>query len=354
MKREVRTIRHAQLRAKDDNRGISGYAAVFNSPSEDLGWFREVIAPGAFSRCLGTNPDVRALFNHDPNLVLGRTKSKTLTVTEDNIGLHFDCDTPDTQVARDLQVSIDRGDVDQCSFSFAVNKQTWTEESGPDGKTITTRTLQDVDLLDISAVTYPAYTQTSVSVRSLWPDGIPSEVAAHRGAGVQDDIEPDPDDPNEDLDDDDCECDCRACYDGECDECPMHMASCDERFCRCSGGTRSSQRADGDKTTKRVDGEDLEAGAFAYVGDPEKTDTWKLPIKFSTDERTKSHIRNAIARFGQTKGIPADKKAGVWRKIAAAAKKYGIHVAGEEESDSLPDDFTENARRSIELALAEL
>jgi len=81
-----------------------------------------------------------------------------------------------------------------------------------------------------------------------------------------------------------------------------------------------------DKKTKRVAGEDLESSAFAYVGDPDKTETWKLPIKFSNDEKTKRHIRNALARFEQTKGIPEDKKEEVKAKIHAAATAHGIDV----------------------------
>jgi hypothetical protein len=81
--------------------------------------------------------------------------------------------------------------------------------------------------------------------------------------------------------------------------------------------------------TKRVAGEDLTAECFAYVGDPDKTDTWKLPIKFSTDAKSKRHIRNALARFEQTKGIPDDEKEKVKAKIVAAAKEHGID-AGEE------------------------
>lgn len=81
--------------------------------------------------------------------------------------------------------------------------------------------------------------------------------------------------------------------------------------------------------TKRVAGEDLPASAFAYVGDPDRTETWKLPIKFSTDDKTKSHIRNAIARFSSTKGIPSDKKDAVWQKIVNAAKQHGIEVSSE-------------------------
>ena len=84
-----------------------------------------------------------------------------------------------------------------------------------------------------------------------------------------------------------------------------------------------------EKKTKRVAGEDLSASAFAYVGDPEDTSTWKLPIEFKTDAKTKSHIRNALARLSQTEGIPADEKTGVRKKIVAAAKKHGIEVSDE-------------------------
>ena len=83
--------------------------------------------------------------------------------------------------------------------------------------------------------------------------------------------------------------------------------------------------------TKRVAGEDLTAECFAYVGDPEDISTWKLPIKFSTEAKTKRHIRNALARFEQTQGIPANKKAKVKAKIIAAAKKHGIEVSDESE-----------------------
>ena len=82
-----------------------------------------------------------------------------------------------------------------------------------------------------------------------------------------------------------------------------------------------------EKKTKRVAGEDLTADCFAYVGDKDNTSTWKLPIKFSTDDKSKSHIRNALARFNQTQGIPADQKAKVKAKLVAAAKKHGIETS---------------------------
>ncbi len=85
--------------------------------------------------------------------------------------------------------------------------------------------------------------------------------------------------------------------------------------------------------TKRVAGEDLSSSAFAYVGDKDKTETWKFPIHFSTPEKSKRHVQNALARWSQAKDIPTDKKSGVKAKIVAAAKKYGIQVEEEEKAD---------------------
>ena len=104
----------------------------------------------------------------------------------------------------------------------------------------------------------------------------------------------------------------------------------------------------GEAKTKRVAGVDLKAESFAYVGDPEKTDTWKLPIDFPGDEeKTKRHIRNALARFSQTKGIPEEKKAEVKAKIVAAAKKHGIDVDDEGETKA-----TREFKAAVEKATA--
>jgi hypothetical protein len=169
------------MRTSSDGKRITGYAAVFKQLSDDLGGFQEMIIPGAFDRCLGSNPDVRCLFNHDPNIVLGRTLSGTLRLSADHVGLQFDCDLPNTQAARDLRESIRRGDISQCSFSFSVNGQNWREE-GKDaaGLPKTIRELTDVTLFDVSPVTYAAYPQTSVSARLLWPEGEPAEVRSHK------------------------------------------------------------------------------------------------------------------------------------------------------------------------------
>jgi HK97 family phage prohead protease len=159
--REVRSMPVRELRADDDTRRIVGYAAVFDSDA-DLGFFEERIAFGAFSRAIDEDQDVRALWNHDANYVLGRTKSKTLTMAEDKVGLRIEIDPPDTQTARDFVESIRRGDVDQMSFAFRAVKESWTEREGE----LPLRELHDVDLFDVSPVTYPAYEATSVGVRS--------------------------------------------------------------------------------------------------------------------------------------------------------------------------------------------
>ncbi len=141
---------------------LTGYLAKFNSLSRDLGGYRENIKPGEFQRSIDVGADVRALINHNPDLVLGRTKSGTLRLKEDSRGLNSECDMPDTQAARDLMTSCDRGDVDQGSFRFVCRSDNWRMQ---DGQAI--RDLYDVDLRDVSAVTFPAYEDSSMSVRSL-------------------------------------------------------------------------------------------------------------------------------------------------------------------------------------------
>lgn len=146
-----------------EERNVTGYGSVFSSQSEDLGGFREIIAEGAFDGRL--NDDVRALFNHDPNFVLGRTKSGTLSLSVDKNGLKYDVDFPDTTIASDLLTSIKRGDVDQSSFAFTVDQdgQEFTEVDGVIIRTITKVTR----LYDVSPVTYPAYPDATVGARSL-------------------------------------------------------------------------------------------------------------------------------------------------------------------------------------------
>lgn len=142
---------------------IAGYAAVFNLASEDLGGFREIIRPGAFTRTL-RSADVRALWNHDPNFVLGRKSAGTLALQEDEHGLFFEVQPPDASWARDLGVSIRRGDVNQASFEFRAVRDKWGADPGGRGQL---REVFDVELYDVGPVTYPAYPQTAVDTRSL-------------------------------------------------------------------------------------------------------------------------------------------------------------------------------------------
>ena len=154
---------------------IRGHAAVFGQLSEDLGGFREQIMPGAFADAIQTD-DVRALFNHDPNWVLGRNRSNTLTPAEDARGLAVDITPPDTQLVRDLVLTpMERGDITQMSFAFSVRPggQDWAKDDN--GQVV--RTLKRVRLYDVSPVTYPAYPQTDVSVaqrdmRSAFADAV--------------------------------------------------------------------------------------------------------------------------------------------------------------------------------------
>lgn len=157
---EQRNFR-TELRASGDGRSLVGYAALFNSLSQDLNGFKEQIKPGAFKRTLAAGADVRALLNHDPNYILGRTKSGTLKLSEDSTGLRCEISLPATQWGSDVRESVARGDLDQMSFGFRCVKDSWALRSGNN-----VRTLEDVDLIDISVVTFPAYQSTSVSARN--------------------------------------------------------------------------------------------------------------------------------------------------------------------------------------------
>lgn len=142
---------------------LVGYAAVFDSLSEEMWGFREKVAKGAFEKSIGRD-DIRMLWNHDPNFVLGRNKAGTLTLREDSKGLYFEGTPPDTQWAKDLLVSIKRGDITQNSFGFVILDDEWDEDD--DGRKV--RTLRKVKLFDISPVTYPAYPATELHIRSKW------------------------------------------------------------------------------------------------------------------------------------------------------------------------------------------
>jgi uncharacterized protein len=143
-------------------RRLEGYAALFGTIA-DLGDFSETIAPGAFQTSLAGGRDVLALVDHNPSLVLGRSKSGTLRVSEDTRGLAFSVDLPDTQAAHDVLALAERGDLGGMSFGFDV-------PDGGDEWRGTRRTLRAVTLHEISVVqSWPAYPQTTVDVRARAP-----------------------------------------------------------------------------------------------------------------------------------------------------------------------------------------
>lgn len=156
-KKEVRTFNFTC-----EERKMQGHAAVFNQETEIGGWMREKIEPGAFKSSIKQD-DVRALFNHDPNYVLGRSGAGTLKMSEDDTGLKVVIEPPDTQFARDLAVSIERGDINQMSFAFQVQEEEWQlgDKKKPD-----LRILKKVRLFDVSPVTFPAYDGTDIAMRS--------------------------------------------------------------------------------------------------------------------------------------------------------------------------------------------
>lgn len=175
---ERRTFAVKELRAatKDDKPTLEGMASVFNEYSEDLGGFVEIIEPGFFDGVLDN--DVRSLWNHDSNYVLGRTKSGTLEIQQTEEGLFQRTFPPvvepeAAQWAKDLMVSIRRGDVDQMSFGFIV-KSTFRgdPEDGDEWYTMGDKIIRRLkkggakQLLDVSPVTYPAYPQTNVSANT--------------------------------------------------------------------------------------------------------------------------------------------------------------------------------------------
>lgn len=330
---EIRT-RELRAESQGDGMAISGYAALFNSPSKDLGGFNEIIAPGAFDRAIAEKQPVKFTFNHSMDAVLARTDNGTLTLGVDPHGLKFRAVlNKNITQHRDLWEACRSGLYNECSFAFkpAANGQTWSADG-------TTRTLTNLDIYDVSMVGDPAYSGTACVARSAGSNAellakvlaMPSdwkrqERAAAIGKEIMAELFKTPETrmaecagnqdwfSMRDLDCEDADCDCQNVL--------MNPDDMDDE----------DSRAASDKVrTKTVGGKSLTADKFAFVGDPDRTETWKLPIHDA------AHVRNALARFNQTEGIPASKKDAVYAKIVAAATKFDIEVSDDSRSwDSL-------------------
>lgn len=158
-------VNHTQFEVREESNGMrfSGYAAVFNSPSEPLP-FTEQIAPGAFRKSLRARNDIKFLWNHDTGEILGSTRAGTMTLTEDAYGLKVDGLLPNTSRGRDVAELLRRGDIDSMSFGFSVpaGGDDWSADGSQ-------RTLNSVRLHEVSLVAFPAYSATAgtTSVRGF-------------------------------------------------------------------------------------------------------------------------------------------------------------------------------------------
>jgi uncharacterized protein len=238
LKRELRTYTASQpltLRTTDNGtKQISGYAIVWNSPSVDLGGFIEVCAPTMLDRTLKQSPDILALRDHKQELLLGRTTAGTLQLRTDTKGLAFTISLPGTHIGDDTAENVRLGNLSGVSFGFTTVKDDWSIDST--GNVL--RTLLDVDLFEISPTSFPAYTETVVSTRSM--------PAALRKKKIKpEDLDPDLDDDDtedgDDADEDDeneddedrCACACDQCTSGNCDGCTDE--DCDDDDCQSDG-----------------------------------------------------------------------------------------------------------------------
>lgn len=154
-------IRAADNAVEGKGRTLYGYAARFDTPTA-LGGFSEIIAPGAFAHSLASDAagKIRAIYEHDSRSLLGRAGSGSLRLSEDDVGLAFELDLPDTQLGKDVATLVKRGDLNGCSFGFIATGESWEGE---------TRTVTEVELHEITITATPAYDATSVQVRHQEP-----------------------------------------------------------------------------------------------------------------------------------------------------------------------------------------
>ncbi|MFC5993546.1 HK97 family phage prohead protease [Pseudonocardia hispaniensis] len=160
--RRVTPLAGIEVRAADDDSGqlrFRGRAVVYNQLSDDLGGWRERIMPGAATRTLDADPDVRFVINHNPDLLLSRTRNGTLRLTQDDEGVLVDAEMANVSHARDLAVLLERGDITQMSFAFWITAHGWAGD-------VHEVYAFDLDGGDVSVVTYPAFPQTSAELAS--------------------------------------------------------------------------------------------------------------------------------------------------------------------------------------------
>ena len=156
----------AEVRVRRDEAAgtvtLVGYAAKYDTWSEDLGGFVERLRPGLFSKALAAGADVRFLVNHNRDLLLGRTRSKTLVLTEDDIGLHYECQVSNSSLNDHYVQAVERGDMSGMSFRFYCKKEVWDFSTEP-----ARRDVIEADIDDVCLATYPAYEDSTAAVRSL-------------------------------------------------------------------------------------------------------------------------------------------------------------------------------------------
>lgn len=174
--REISSVAGVERRDGKDGPRIAGYAAVFNRFSVDLGGYVEQVAPTAFTKTI-REAEVDGLFNHDPNMILGRTQAETLRLSVDTTGLAYRIRPGNTSVASDVLEWITRGEVTGSSFAFRAVQTDWSET--PDGYPL--RTLIEVELFDVGPVTTPAYPATVVDAKRSVAYG---ELAQRAGVSV--------------------------------------------------------------------------------------------------------------------------------------------------------------------------
>lgn len=215
--KEIRSLHVKEFRttkAEDGSRTLSGIV-LYNSPSVDLGGFTELMAPGCFAGSL--TADVLMLRDHQPTLLMGRTKSGTLSLSDTAEGLQFSCKLPNTSSAIDLAESVDRGDLDATSFGFCTIEDKWV--CSADGSVV--RTVISAELIEISPCSFPAYPDNAVSVRSC-----PTELRSKLTKPMEMDATDSPA----------CTCTCPECQNGDC-------ADCSDDPCTCEGCTCNETRS---------------------------------------------------------------------------------------------------------------